>query len=215
MTEHHLPRAVSKMLDTHRKWLEGEPNGVQADLRYSDLEHVNLSNADLRHADMRGAYMVDAQLQHAQLSFANMASCDLRYANCEGADMRNTELRCARLNYANFKDAMVSPMILRTELQYLKDAPYLGYIEDANRVHDKPLLAGSKEWVIKRVQGHIEQHTFYELRSDMAPEVAPNSDGQYLMSDVVIVREVPAPELVPLREKVCPYWNWSCDMRGG
>ena len=41
---------LSKILELHRKWLEGKPTGRRADLR-----EVDLSEVDLREADLRGA----------------------------------------------------------------------------------------------------------------------------------------------------------------
>ena len=46
---------LKEILDNHKKWLNDEPGGKKADLRYADLSFANLRYADLRSADLRGA----------------------------------------------------------------------------------------------------------------------------------------------------------------
>lgn len=48
---------LKEILELHRKWLDGEKEGIKA-----DLSNVNLSNADLRYADLRGADLSNADL---------------------------------------------------------------------------------------------------------------------------------------------------------
>ena len=72
---------LSKILDKHKLWLEGERGG----------ERANLGDADLRYADLR----------HANLGYADLGRADLRHANLEYADLRHADLRYADLGYAN------------------------------------------------------------------------------------------------------------------
>lgn len=51
---------INKILELHKAWLNGDENGVkanlsEADLREADLRWANLSEADLSEADLRGA----------------------------------------------------------------------------------------------------------------------------------------------------------------
>ena len=43
------------VLEEHRKWIAGEPDGKRAALRGADLRGADLSYANLREADLRGA----------------------------------------------------------------------------------------------------------------------------------------------------------------
>lgn len=51
---------IRKKLELHKKWLNGDPDGQRANLRYTNLQNANLRYADsqgvdLRYADLRGA----------------------------------------------------------------------------------------------------------------------------------------------------------------
>lgn len=53
---------LQKILDAHKKWINGEEGGARAnlngaDLRVANLRKANLSDANLRRADLRGAYL--------------------------------------------------------------------------------------------------------------------------------------------------------------
>ena len=62
------PAELAATLEAHRKWTNGKPEGVRADLSGADL-----SGADLRGADLSDAYLRDAYLSDAYLSDANLA----------------------------------------------------------------------------------------------------------------------------------------------
>ena len=79
--------ALSEILKKHLAWINDEPGGEQANLRYADLRSADLSSADLRSADLRSA-----DLSSADLSSADLSSADLRYA----------DLRSANLDYSAF-----------------------------------------------------------------------------------------------------------------
>ena len=68
MTQNELNR----ILKLHKKWvLNGEGNGVRANLAGADLSYTNLSNTDL----------TGAVLSHADLTGANLTGADLSGAN--------------------------------------------------------------------------------------------------------------------------------------
>ena len=46
---------LKEILDSHKKWLNKEPDGKKADLRFADLHGADLRGADLRFADLRSA----------------------------------------------------------------------------------------------------------------------------------------------------------------
>ena len=58
---------LQKILDAHKKWINGEDGGARADLRGADLGGANLRGANL--------------------SYANLRYADLRYADLRGADL--------------------------------------------------------------------------------------------------------------------------------
>lgn len=43
---------IQKILELHKKWLSGDPNGERADLHGADLRYADLRGADLRYADV-------------------------------------------------------------------------------------------------------------------------------------------------------------------
>lgn len=91
---------LKTILDLHAKWLNGEPDGKKADLRWADLRLANLSWADLHGADLTGANLRSANLRWADLSEACL--CD---ADFWGADIYRTNLIKADLNGANLRFA--------------------------------------------------------------------------------------------------------------
>lgn len=43
---------LNEILEKHKKWLNGEKDGVRADLRHSDLSQIDLSGSDLSHSNI-------------------------------------------------------------------------------------------------------------------------------------------------------------------
>lgn len=70
-------KELREILEKHKKWLNGEDGGEQADLR----------GADLRGADLYGAYLLAANLR-----WADLYGADLLAANLYGADLRGADL---------------------------------------------------------------------------------------------------------------------------
>ena len=91
---------LKTILDLHEKWLNGEPDGKMADLRWADLRLANLSGADLHGANLSGADLRSANLRWADLSEACLCDADLW-----GADIYRTNLIKADLNGANLCSA--------------------------------------------------------------------------------------------------------------
>lgn len=78
---------LNKILDLHKKWLDNNPDGVRADLRWADLRGEDLRGANLREADLRVADLSRANLSRADLRGADLRVADLRWANLSGADL--------------------------------------------------------------------------------------------------------------------------------
>ena len=123
---------LQKILNDHKKWLNGEKGGKQADLQSADLRSANLQSANLQSADLRSADLRSANLQYANLQYANLQYANLRYANLQSAnlrsaDLRSADLRSANLQYANLQYANLQYANLRyanlqsANLQYAKN----------------------------------------------------------------------------------------------
>ena len=78
-------KELDKILASHKKWLNDDPDGKRADLRWADLR-----GADLLGADLLGANLQDANLRDANLRDANLQDADLHDADFEGANLTNT-----------------------------------------------------------------------------------------------------------------------------
>jgi len=96
---------LKTILENHRKWLNGEPGGVKANLVRADLEGANLEGADLTKANLEGANLEGANLEGAYLWGANLRGADLTKANLEGADLSSTNLSGAKLKNTDFSGA--------------------------------------------------------------------------------------------------------------
>lgn len=111
---------LKTILDLHEKWLNGEPDGKKADLRWADLRLANLSGADLHGANLTGANLRLASLRWTDLSEAclcdadffgadiyrtNLIKADLNGANLSFADMYGADLNYACLSFADLSKA--------------------------------------------------------------------------------------------------------------
>lgn len=119
---------LDKILEAHKKWLNGDKDGVRANLHGAFLSNVNLfdanlSDADLscvyfcgvdlpstclRGADLHGAYLNSIDLNHADLSYANLENTTLTRTNLCCANLSGANLTDADLRYADIKDSNLS-----------------------------------------------------------------------------------------------------------
>lgn len=114
---------LAKILELHKKWLNGEEGGERAnlsgaDLRWAnlsganlssaDLSMANLSGADLRLADLSGADMSDANLSRANLSGANLSGADLRWADLSGAQGLLSACNYLDAHFERVKDGYIA-----------------------------------------------------------------------------------------------------------
>jgi len=94
------PDEIKTVLDLHKKWLNGEDDGLKANLREANLRGANLKYADLREANLREADLREANLLGADLLEANLREANLRGANLRGANLWGADLRGANLDYS-------------------------------------------------------------------------------------------------------------------
>ena len=88
---------LDKVLELHKKWLDGDKAGKRA-----VLFGANLLGANLRGANLRGADLLDANLRGADLRGADLIYANLRGANLSGADLNGADLRGANIDYSAF-----------------------------------------------------------------------------------------------------------------
>lgn len=55
-------KKLDEILEKHQKWLDGDPDGERADLRWANLRWANLQEADLRWANLQEANLQGANL---------------------------------------------------------------------------------------------------------------------------------------------------------
>ena len=96
---------LQTILDEHKKWLNGEAGGEQANLKganlvNANLEGANLEGANLVDANLEGANLVDANLEGAYLKGANLKGANLEGAYLKGANLVDAYLKGANLDYS-------------------------------------------------------------------------------------------------------------------
>jgi uncharacterized protein YjbI with pentapeptide repeats len=96
---------LRKIVRLHRLWLDGDMNGVRADLSGANLRNADLSDADLRNADLSDADLSNANLRNADWRNADLSNANLRNADLSNADLSNANLRNADLSNANLTNA--------------------------------------------------------------------------------------------------------------
>ena len=100
---------LKEILESHKRWIAGFPDGKRADLSEANLSKAYLSGANLSRANLLRADLSKAYLSGANLSGANLLRADLRGAYLSGADLRGANLSGANLSGANLNCPMVCP----------------------------------------------------------------------------------------------------------
>ena len=104
---------LKNILDLHEKWLNNEPDGEKADLRWADLRLADLSRTNLHGADLTGANLRAANLRWADLSEARLCDAELcganlYMANLIKADLNGADLRFTHIYGTDLNDACLS-----------------------------------------------------------------------------------------------------------
>ena len=100
---------LKEILESHKRWIAGFPDGKRADLSEANLSKAYLSGANLSRANLLRADLSKAYLSGANLSGANLLRADLSEAYLSGADLRGANLSGANLSGANLNCPMVCP----------------------------------------------------------------------------------------------------------
>lgn len=93
-------KKLDEILKKHQKWLDNDPDGERANLRWADLQEANLQGVNLQGVNLQGADLRWADLRGADLQEANLQRADLQGVNLQGANLFNTclPLWCGGLN---------------------------------------------------------------------------------------------------------------------
>lgn len=151
---------IDKILELHKKFLNGEKEGKSADLWGADLRGANLHGADLRGANLRSANLRSADLWGADLCGANLRSADLCDANLRSANLRGADLDysvfplwCGSLN-VHLDDKQIIQLLYHTVKNALYSKNTSGRVK--NILRQKELLSLANEFHRTNECGTIE-----------------------------------------------------------
>jgi len=164
------PDQLKTILSAHKQWLDGEPNGIRANLTYANLTGADLRDANLTGADLTGADLRDANLRYADLTGADLTGADLTgadlsdanltYANLTGADLTGADLSDANLTYANLTGAYLRDGIKAKRLVGLATRGIDSYIfhcietdSESDRFY---YIAGCRSFTRAEFEQHVE-----------------------------------------------------------
>ena len=133
------PAELAATLEAHRKWTNGKPEGVRANLAGANLSGADLAGADLSGADLRDAYLSGADLRGADLSDANLS----------GAYLRDAYLSDAYLSDANLAGTCVE-LLLDNDGRGYQVVAHRGLTSDGEALY----LAGCRQLALAGARKH-------------------------------------------------------------
>lgn len=95
---------LDAVLDSHARWLAGEPGGRCLDLRGADLSQMKLAGKNFSRGNLARANLEGADARRANFSGANLAGANLHTVMVDGADFTNAVLSRVFAAYVRFKD---------------------------------------------------------------------------------------------------------------
>lgn len=133
----YTSQELQEILDKHSLWLQGNSQGVRAnlsgvslsgaDLSRANLREANLSRANLYRTDLSEANLYGANLSRANLSRADLSGANLYKASLYGTDLSRVNLSGASLYGTSLSGANLSGADLSgTALSYPIYQAYLG-----------------------------------------------------------------------------------------
>ena len=63
---------LAKILEKHKKWLDGDPDGERANLSWANLSDADLSDANLSDVDLSDANLSMANLSRAEIDYSSL-----------------------------------------------------------------------------------------------------------------------------------------------
>ena len=100
---------LKEILELHKKWLNGDANGIRANLCEEDLRNIKL-----RYVDLRCAILQSVDLRGADLSYACLDTANFKDANLQGTNFYGANLQRACFQNANLYNAW----LLEADLRY-------------------------------------------------------------------------------------------------
>lgn len=149
---------LKNILDLHEKWLNGEPDGVQAELRDVNLSGIyladkNLSKAFLCHVILKGSILDNTNLKHTRLLYVNLEHSSLRNTNLESAMLCKVNFSDSNIGGANFCNSVLENVSFENvyhnentiffALQCPEEGSFIGYKKAINK---------DEEFVIVKLQ---------------------------------------------------------------
>ena len=116
------PEELQMVLEKHRKWLNGEPDGYKADLSYTDLDMASLNGASLNGASLKGA-----SLEGASLNGASLDGASLYRASLDGASLVGASLNGASLNGASLEGIKSDYLTAFFAIQCPEEGAFIGW----------------------------------------------------------------------------------------
>ena len=126
---------LDRILEEHRRYLDGEPGGTRADLSGADLTGLDLADVRLDHAEL-----TDGDLSRANLSGGSLRGATMRGAVLQRTVLDGTNLREAEVAGADLRDAVLCKDQILSSKSWLRARwPFvliaeLGYADQDNRV---------------------------------------------------------------------------------
>lgn len=149
---------LKNILDLHEKWLNGEPDGVRAELRDVDLSYNNLSSKDLREVCLENVILEESSLlkvnlSHAILKYVNLQAANLAYAKFDSATLFKVNLKYANIRHANFCGASFCDVSLG-KIEYNENTAFfaLQCPEEGSFIGYKKAVNADGESVIVKLQ---------------------------------------------------------------
>ena len=90
---------LNKIIELHKKWLNGDPDGKRAYLRGSDLSGSDLSGSDLRGSDLSGSDLSGCDLRRCDLSDSNLSGSNLSGSDLSGSDLSGSKGLVSPIRY--------------------------------------------------------------------------------------------------------------------
>ena len=74
------PHEIIRLLRKHDQWLQGKPEGAQADFSKLDLSGLDLSSVNLSRANLSDVSFKNCNLSGANLENANLYAAEFSYS---------------------------------------------------------------------------------------------------------------------------------------
>ena len=134
---------LSKILELHKKWINNEPGGEQANLRGANLRGADLRGADLGEANLGEADLWRADLGEANLGGADLGGADLDYSCwplwCGSLGARVCKRIAAQLAYHFCRLVCDDPEVIAAQNALIPLANQFHRVDDCGKIELKEI----------------------------------------------------------------------------